>query len=50
MHTQRRDGFMLIWLFNNALEEDAYGNRNMISNAVDITERHHLETDLRRTK
>lgn len=50
MHIQHRDGSLLIWLFNNVLEEDAHGNRYVIGNAVDITERHRLETDLRRTK
>jgi PAS domain S-box-containing protein len=50
MHTQRKDGSMLIWLFNNVLEMDEHGNRYVIGNAVDITERHRLETDLKRTK
>jgi PAS domain S-box-containing protein len=50
MHTQRKDGSMLIWLFNNVLEQDAHGNRYVIGNAVDITERHRLETDLKRTQ
>jgi PAS domain S-box-containing protein len=50
MHTQRKDGSMLIWLFNNVLEEDADGNQYVIGNAVDITERHQLESDLKRTK
>jgi PAS domain S-box-containing protein len=50
MHTLHRDGSMLIWLFNNVLEQDAHGNRYIIGNAVDITERHRLETDLKRTQ
>lgn len=50
MHTLHRDGSMLIWLYNNVLEEDAHGNRYVIGNAVDITERHRLETDLKRTQ
>jgi PAS domain S-box-containing protein len=50
MHTLRQDGSMLIWLFNNVLEQDAHGNRYVIGNAVDITERHRLETDLKRTQ
>jgi PAS domain S-box-containing protein len=50
MHTQHRDGSMLIWLFNNVLEQDAHGNRYIIGNAVDITERHRLETALKRTQ
>jgi PAS domain S-box-containing protein len=50
MHTQRKDGSMLIWLFNNVVELDAYGNRYVIGNAIDITDRHRLETDLKRTQ
>jgi PAS domain S-box-containing protein len=50
MHTQRKDGSMLIWLFNNVVELDAYGNRYVIGNAIDITDRHRLETDLKHTQ
>jgi PAS domain S-box-containing protein len=50
MHIQHRDGSLLIWLFNNVLEQDSYGNRYVIGNAVDITDRHRLETDLKRTQ
>ncbi|MEJ7559298.1 MAG: PAS domain S-box protein [Pedobacter sp.] len=50
MHLQHRDGSMLIWLFNNVLELDAEGNRYVIGNAIDITERHRLETDLKRVQ
>jgi len=50
MHTLHRNGQMLIWLFNNVLEEDAHGQRYVIGNAVDITDRHRLETDLQRTQ
>lgn len=50
MHTKHRDGTVHIWLFNNVLEEDKVGNKYVIGNAVDITERHQLESDLKRTK
>jgi len=50
MHIQHRNGAILIWLFNNVVEEDADGNRYVIGNAADITERHRLETDLRHTQ
>jgi PAS domain S-box-containing protein len=50
MHIQHRDGSTLIWLFNNVVEEDAEGNRYVIGNAIDITERHRLETDLKRAQ
>jgi PAS domain S-box-containing protein len=50
MHIKHRNGSMLIWLYNNVLEQDADGNRYVIGNAVDITERHRLETELKRTQ
>lgn len=50
MHTRKTDGSVLIWLYNNVLEVDAEGNTYVIGNAVDITERHYLENDLKRTK
>jgi PAS domain S-box-containing protein len=50
MHIQHRDGSLLIWLFNNVLEQDAEGNRYVIGNAVDITERYRLETELMRSQ
>jgi PAS domain S-box-containing protein len=50
MHIQHLDGSMLIWLFNNVVEQDAEGNHYVIGNAIDITERHRLETDLKRAQ
>ncbi|MEO5911294.1 MAG: PAS domain S-box protein [Pelobium sp.] len=50
MHTTHLDGTKHIWLFNNVLEEDGEGNKYVIGNAVDITKRHQLELDLKRTK
>ena len=49
MHTQHKNGSILIWLFNNILEEDLEGNKYVIGNAVDITERHKLEEALKFT-
>ncbi|MGA0558547.1 PAS domain S-box protein [Larkinella sp. VNQ87] len=50
MYTRHRDGSILIWLFNNVLENDLNGQTFVIGNAIDITLRYQLETDLNRTK
>ena len=50
MHTQHKLGNIRIWLFNNVLVNEVQGNTYVIGNAVDITERHELEIDLKRTK
>ncbi|MBK0381969.1 PAS domain S-box protein [Pedobacter sp. SD-b] len=50
MYTKHKDGHILTWLFNNVLETDADGEKYIIGNAVDITERYKLEADLKRTK
>ena len=50
MHTQHKKGHIRIWLFNNVLINDGKGSAYVIGNAADITERHELETDLKRTK
>ncbi|OAQ38005.1 hybrid sensor histidine kinase/response regulator [Pedobacter psychrophilus] len=50
MYTKHKKGNVLTWLFNNVLETDANGDKYVIGNAVDITERHQLEADLKRTK
>jgi PAS domain S-box-containing protein len=50
MHTQHKNGDIHIWLFNNVLMHDSNGDPYVIGNAADITERHELETDLKRTK
>jgi len=50
MYTKHKKGNVLTWLFNNILETDANGDKYVIGNAVDITERHQLEADLKRTK
>jgi len=50
MVTFRKNGDYRIWMYNNILERDADGQVYVIGNAVDITERHLLEQDLRNTK
>lgn len=50
MYTKNRDGKILTWLFNNVLETDPTGEKYVIGNAVDITERYELEADLKRMK
>nr|WP_199083251.1 bifunctional diguanylate cyclase/phosphodiesterase [Pedobacter sp. ASV19] len=50
MRTITKTGGSRIWLFNNILEKDADGNKYVIGNAVDITEKHYLEKDLKQTK
>ncbi|GAB3927393.1 PAS domain S-box protein [Larkinella terrae] len=50
MHTLHKDGSQLIWLFNNILEKELNGDTFVIGNAIDITRRHQLESDLNRTK
>lgn len=50
MVTLRKNGDYRIWMYNNILERDSEGNVYVIGNAVDITERHLLEQDLRNTK
>lgn len=50
MVTRHKDGSYRIWMYSNVLEESLEGERYVIGNAVDITERHALEEDLRKTK
>ncbi|WP_017260104.1 PAS domain S-box protein [Pedobacter arcticus] len=50
MYTQHKNGDTLTWLFNNVLETAPNGDKYVIGNAVDITERYKLEADLTRTK
>jgi PAS domain S-box-containing protein len=49
-YPKHKKGNVLTWLFNNVLETDANGDKYVIGNAVDITERSKLESDLKRTK
>ncbi len=50
MYTKHKSGSISTWLYNNVLETDPNGEKYVIGNAVDITERYELEADLRRTK
>jgi PAS domain S-box-containing protein len=50
MHTTHRDGSTRIWLFNNVLMKNDNGEEYVIGNALDITEMHKLERNLKRTK
>ncbi|MCD0487179.1 PAS domain S-box protein [Pedobacter sp. MC2016-14] len=50
MVTLPKDGGYCIWMYNNVLERGQDGEPYVIGNAIDITERHHLEEDLRKTK
>jgi PAS domain S-box-containing protein len=50
MLTCHKDGSPRIWMFKNVLEISKEGEPYVIGNAIDISERHHLERDLERTK
>lgn len=50
MQTVHKDGSLQIWLFANVLENDLNGEPYIIGNAIDITRRHQLEEDLKRTR
>lgn len=50
MTTLHRDGSPRIWMYNNVVEEDTSGERYVIGNSIDITERYRLEKDLIKTK
>lgn len=45
----QRDGSIRIWLYNNVLENSTNGEPYVIVNGMDITNRHQLEKDLKRT-
>lgn len=50
MHTLNKDGSLRIWIFNNICEKSLEGDDYVIGNAIDITQRHQLEHDLKKTK
>jgi PAS domain S-box-containing protein len=50
MLTRHKDGSYRIWIYNNILHTSVDGESYIIGNATDITERHHLEENLRKTK
>ncbi len=45
-----KNGTPSTWLFNNIVASDIKGEQYVIGNAIDITEKHQLELDLKRTK
>ncbi|WP_460636462.1 PAS domain S-box protein [Larkinella harenae] len=48
MYTLHRNGTTQIWYFNNILEVDSQQQPYVIGNAIDITERHKLELELKK--
>lgn len=50
MTTLHKNGSIRVWLYNNTVEKNIDGNRYVIGNSIDITERLQLEKDLKRTK
>jgi PAS domain S-box-containing protein len=50
MTTLHKNGSILVWLYNNTVEKDVNGNRYVIGNSIDITDRMRLEKDLKFTK
>ena len=50
MRTTTKSGELRIWLFNNILQANGDRKPYVIGNAVDITEQHFLEKDLRETQ
>lgn len=50
MQVVRKDGEKGIWLFNNVLEQDAYGNAYVIGNGVDLTDRFLIEKAIKEAK
>lgn len=48
VHT--KDGMERIWMYSNILQHRPDGTQYIIGNAIDITERHNLEEELKKTK
>ncbi|MEO5790249.1 response regulator [Gelidibacter sp.] len=46
----KKDGTKAIWMFMSSLEEDLAGNKQIIANGVDITERKKLDDELLKAK
>jgi PAS domain S-box-containing protein len=47
---RRRDGSNSIWIYRNIVMEDAEGNPYVLGSCLDITERYHMERELRHAK
>lgn len=50
MKLRRRDGSNSIWIYRNIIMEDAEGNPYVLGSCLDITERYHMERELRHAK
>lgn len=50
MVARHKNGASRIWMYNNVLETSMTGEKYIIANAIDITDRFRLEEDLLRTK
>lgn len=50
MSVLKKNGEPAIWYFLSAINEDADGNKQILTNAVDITEQKKLNTELKRAK
>lgn len=50
MIVRDKNGTSRIWIYNNILESNLKGEKYVIGNAIDVTERYQLEEDLKRTK
>lgn len=50
MIVRGKNGVSRIWIYNNILETNLKGEKYVIGNAIDVTERYQLEEDLKRTK
>lgn len=46
----KKDGSQAIWMFMSSLEKDFAGNKQIIANSVDITERKKLDSELLKAK
>lgn len=50
LNFKHKNGTQKVWMFNNIYEETQDGKGKIIGNAIDITERHQLERDLKHTQ
>ncbi len=50
MRTVHKNGSLRIWLFNNVLSQDINGNKQVIGNALDITDQYDLEMQFNKVK
>ncbi|PQJ11859.1 hybrid sensor histidine kinase/response regulator [Flavipsychrobacter stenotrophus] len=50
MLVRAKDGGQRIWMYSNVMETRSDGMKYIIGNAIDITAKHHLEEELKKTK